>query len=345
MRFQIAALAAGLVAIAATSAFAQQRLSRECRQEIRQLCGTDRSKMRACLRASYRELSDNCQTELRERIQQRRQGNTRPDPTAVTRLPPQKFDLFPYGQHERQAVDFYAPQSTAHGENPPLILFVHGGGWAIGNRTQSVHAKPAHFTEEGYAFASTGYRLVPASTVEDQARDIAAAIAMLRANAGELNFDADSIVLMGHSAGAHLAALVATDPQYTGTDMAAIRGVVLLDGAGYDVVANMAAARRQARRMYDNAFGADPVRQRALSPITHVGAPDASNWLILHVASRLKSRDQSNALAVSLRAAGAEAEAIAIADTNHMRLNRELGQDGDAATAKVDAFLERAFAD
>lgn len=341
MRLTLSALTFAAIAITATSAAAQNRIPRECRQEIRTLCGTDRSAMRACLRENYRELSETCQTEIRERMEQRRQSGDRPQARAGTRLPPQKFDLLTFGEHERQAVDYYAQEGSAQGEKPPLILFVHGGGWAIGDRTRSVHLKPTHFTENGYAFASTGYRLVPDATVEDQASDIAASITMLRAQADELNFDPDRIVLMGHSAGAHLAALVATDPAYAGENISAIAGVILLDGAGYDVPANMAVGNAQSRRIYSNAFSSDPARQRALSPITHVGAPDASEWLILHVAERQKSRDQSEALADGLREAGAAAQVAAIENTDHGRLNRELGKDGDTATVIVDSFLQQ----
>ena len=327
-------VATGLFTIGTLSA--QQRLPRECRQEIVALCGTDRAQIRTCLREKYSELSEGCAQELRERIQQRRQSQAR-----GTRLPPQKFDLVTYGAHERQAADFYRPSDAA--AKPPLVLFVHGGGWAFGHRTRTVHHKPDHFTANGYAFASTGYRVLPDAPVEEQAADVAAAIAKLRSEAGPLGFDPERIVLMGHSAGAHLAALVATDPAYAGEHMGAIKGVVLLDGAGYDVPANMARSDLQAPRIYENAFGTDPARQAALSPINHVGAPDAPAWLILHVANRHQSRDQSEALAARLREAGAGAEAVAISNTNHGRLNRELGKDGDAATERVDAFLRELF--
>ncbi len=329
------AVAASLAAVG--MAQAQQRLPRECRQEIRALCGSDRSQIRSCLREKHSELSESCAGELRERMQQRRAGQEgRP-----TRLPPQKFDLITYGDHLKQAVDYYRANNVDSA--PPLVLFVHGGGWTIGDRTRTAHAKPDHFTANGYAFASTGYRLLPEAPVEDQARDVALAIRTLRAQADELGFDANRIVLMGHSAGAHLAALVSTDPAYAGEDMAAIRGVVLLDGAGYDVPANMARGDVQLPRLYKRVFGSDPARQAALSPITHVGAPDAADWLILHVANRRQSRDQSEALGAKLRDAGVKAEVVAVENTDHGRMNRELGKGGDAATAAVDGFLNRLF--
>lgn len=329
----------GLVLTGAAQA-QEQRLPRECIREIVELCGRDRAQIRACLRDKASELSETCRAEFQERMQARR-GQARGGDRA-TRQAPQTFDLVSYGAHERQGVDFYPASDPA--SRPPLVVFVHGGGWSVGNRTRTVQGKPAHFVGQGYAFASVGYRVLPDAPVEEQARDVARAIAKLRAQADSLGFDPDRIVLMGHSAGAHLAALVSTDPQFSSAaDFAAIRGVVLLDGAGYDVVANMARPDLQMPGVYTRVFGSDQARQRALSPITHVGAPDASDWLILHVADRPQSRDQSEALAAALEAAGARAEVVAVEDTDHGRLNRELGTQGDRATATVDAFLDRLF--
>ncbi|NVE94659.1 alpha/beta hydrolase [Altererythrobacter lutimaris] len=328
-----ATAALGLSAVAS----AQQRLPRECRQEIRQLCGSDRSQIRECLREKASELSETCRSELRERMGSRR-GDRRA-PAQSSAIAPDTAIMF--GAHSRQQIDFYSANGEAadNGE-APVILFVHGGGWAVGDRAQAVHAKPAHFTTNGIAFASTGYRLVPEVTVEEQAADIASALAALRGQAETLGIDPDRVILMGHSAGAHLAALVATDPQYAGADMAAVKGVVLLDGAGYDVVNRMEDAADRSALLYSNAFGDDPARQAALSPITHTDAPNAPAWQILFVGNRAESRAQSEALALALREAGAEAEAVPIADSDHRKLNVELGKPGDPATALVDAFLE-----
>ena len=337
MRKSVAILFTAAAALGVTSlASAQQRLPRECRQEIKQLCGSDRSKIRECLRDKASELSSTCQSELRERMQARRGDRRAPTQSAV--ITPDTAIMF--GTHTRQQIDFYSAKGEAADDgNAPVILFVHGGGWAMGDRAQAVHAKPAHYTANGVAFASTGYRLVPEVSVEEQAADIASAIAALRGQADALGLDPDRIVLMGHSAGAHLAALVATDPHYAGEDMAAIKGVVLLDGAGYDLAKRMAENLDISSSLYRNAFGTDPARQSALSPLTHVGAPDAPDWMILFVANREQSRAQSEALTLALREAGAKAEALPIENTDHRRLNTELGTPGDPATVLVDEFL------
>ncbi|MFL0357274.1 alpha/beta hydrolase [Erythrobacter sp. GH1-10] len=337
----IALIIAVMIALIAVPLLAleRERPSPECVREIVQLCGRDRSKIRACLREKSAELSDTCSAELRERMQQRRGQPGQPGnaPQAVVR--PDRTVI--YGEHPRQQIDVFEPAGAV--DELPLVLFIHGGGWSFGNH-KLVQAKPAHFTGMDYYFASTGYRLLPESPVEQQASDIGAAVKALRGQATAIGFDPDRIVLMGHSAGAHLAALVATDPTYAGDAFAAIKGVILLDGAGYDVADSMANAEPRAARLYDSAFGSDPARQAALSPVTHIGGPDAPNWLALYVAERDRSKLQSERLVSALVDAGVKAQAIGIENTDHGRMNRELGTEAGAhQTQAITAFLAQAF--
>lgn len=354
-----ALLALGAVTVLATPILAQQRggqrLPAECREEIMKLCGTDRAQIRTCLREKYAELSEGCAAQLRERMQQQRGSGEAParrGPGAGMRAgagagagagqyaSAKVSSTVIYGDHLRQQVDVYTPDDAMG--DAPLVLFIHGGGWQMGNHKATVQAKPQHFKDLGYVFASTGYRLLPDAPVEQQAADIGAALRALRAQAESGGFDPDRIVLMGHSAGAHLAALVASDPQYAGDAFGAIKGVVLLDGAGYDVVEAAARPSMQMPTLYTDVFGSDPARQKALSPITHVGGKDAPHWLALYVAQRPESRAQSEALTGALAKAGKDAVAVPITGTDHGRMNRELGTEaGKAQTEAVDAFLKR----
>lgn len=325
---------AAALTIVAGSAAAQREsgLNNECRREVVTLCGT--TNLRECLRGRIHELGAECRQEIVSLARNR---------GAARAAAPANGREIAFGADPLQRFDFYAPPQ---GRNAPVILFLHGGGWSIGDKRFATGAKPAHFNALGYAFVSVNYRLVPAATVEDQAADIAVAIAKLRGEAGALGIDADRIVLMGHSAGAHLAALVGSDDRYlraAGVPVAAVRGVVLLDGAGYDVPAQIANPRNQVQQMYTAAFGTDPARQRALSPITHAAAPNAAAWLILPVATRADSSAQSQALAAALRTNGSRATVTPVPDSNHAQLNRQLGVAGDFATAQVDAFLAERF--
>lgn len=246
-----------------------------------------------------------------------------------------------YGGAPRQRLDF----TRAAGPSAPLVLFVHGGGWMIGDK-RIAHRMAAYFHARGYAFAAVNYRLVPEATPAGQAADVAAALARLVADADELGVDPRRIMLIGHSAGAHLAALVGTDPAYLRVHrlpISAIDGIVLLDGAGYDVSQQMGRGGPLVRRMYARAFGDDPAFQRRVSPAAHAAAPNAGRFLILHIISRPDdSGAQSQALGAALRAAGTEAEVVSV-EGSHGAIFRQFGAPGHAATAATDAFADALF--
>lgn len=320
-------LVASAAAIAGSAALAQrERLPVECRQELIQLCRGAEGGFRRCLTTALPKLSDSCRKAISDRA------------ASAQPLPPGMAEIS-YGRDPLQRLDLVAPAGNTR---PPLIVFIHGGGWSIGDKRHAIGAKASHFLGRGYAFASVNYRLVPQVTVEQQAADIAAAVAQLRTNAAGSNYDGERIVLMGHSAGAHLAALVGTDPRYfaaAGVPMAAVKGVVLLDGAGYDVAQQMARPGNPVGAMYDAAFGRDSKRQQALSPTLHAAAPNVASWLILPIERRADSIAQSQALAAALGKAGASARTVPVPNESHGSLNKGLGEEGDFATAEVDRFI------
>jgi acetyl esterase/lipase len=251
-----------------------------------------------------------------------------------------------YGGDPRQRLSFWGAATQA--DRPaPLILFVHGGGWRRGDRaTATGRAKVSHFRGRGFAFATMNYRLVPAATVEQQAADVASALAWLIRHAGRLGIDPGRIVLMGHSAGAHLVALVGTDPAYlraVGLTERAVAGVVPIDGAAYDVPAQLRTGPALMRDTYAQAFGDNPWRQRALSPTFQAAAPNAPSFLLLHV-QRPDGSAQARGLARALQRAGTPVEIAATGGRGlegHIAINRQLGLPDDPATKVVDAWLRR----
>jgi acetyl esterase/lipase len=318
--------ALGATAIGGVALAQRERLPAECRQEIMQLCRGYGGGFRQCIMTALPKLSDPC----RKAIGERAAASSAPAPGTVEHA---------YGADPKQRLDLVKPAGVA---KAPVLLFVHGGGWAIGDKAHAAGDKAKWANSKGWAFASANYRLVPQATVESQAADIASAIAWLRSNAAKEGLDPDRIVLMGHSAGAHLAALVGTDPQYlkaAGVPMSVIKGVVLLDGAGYDIAQQAAAPHNPVKSRYDAAFGADPKRQAALSPTRQAAAPNVSRWLILPIERRADSQAQSKGLADALNRAGASASVVAVPDESHGSLNKGLGEAGDFATEQVEGFL------
>jgi arylformamidase len=278
---------------------------------------------------------------LRERIRERIGRQV----SAQAPAPAAGGEVIAYGNDPLQTLRYWqAPKTGA-----PLVLFVHGGGWSRGDKDNATGAlKVTHLRAQGYAFASLNYRLVPTARVEDQAADIAAALRHLIDRAGTLGFDPSRIVLMGHSAGAHLVALVGTDPAYfkaSGMSVDALRGIVPIDGAAYDVPAQMEGGSGMMKQTYVSAFGTDPNRQRALSPIYHANTPNAPAFLILHV-QRKDGAAQSRSLGDALRKAGTAVQINSIAGEGlrgHMEINRRLGDPEYAATPVLDAWLKAQF--
>jgi arylformamidase len=325
MRWMLIAMF-GASALGGVALAQRERLPAECRQEIMQLCRGYGGGLRQCIMTAMPKLSDPCRKAIGER--------------AAASYPPAAGTVeHAYGADPKQRLDLVRPADVA---KAPVLLFIHGGGWSIGDKAHAAGDKARWANSKGWAFASANYRLVPQATVESQAADVASAIAWLRANAKTEGLDPNRIVLMGHSAGAHLVALVGTDPQYlkaAGVPIAAVKGVVLLDGAGYDVAAQANAPLNLVRPMYNAAFGTNPKRQAALSPTRHAAAPNVGRWLILPIERRADSRAQSDGLADALNRAGASATVVAVPGESHGSLNKGLGQADDFATEKVNGFL------
>lgn len=175
-----------------------------------------------------------------------------------------------YGQHAAQKYDVYLPQAGV--KNAPVIFMVHGGGWRHGDKTmaRTVANKSADFTSRGWIFVSTNYRMLPDADPLLQAGDVAMAIAHAQSKATTWGGDPHRFVLMGHSAGAHLVALVTTKPEMV-MDAGGLAwlATVGLDSGGYDIEAVMTGPHF---KLYDDAFGADAAYWRATSPLAQMNA-------------------------------------------------------------------------
>jgi acetyl esterase/lipase len=243
------------------------------------------------------------------------------------------------------SLDIYLPTA---GRNLPVLIYVHGGGWSGGDHG-SVGAKAAYFTARGFIFVSVNYRLAPAVRPAEQAADVAEAVAWIKENIATYSGNSARLFLLGHSAGAHLSALIATDETYlrgVGLGLAAIRGVILLDSAAYDVEQLMRSPEGQTET-FRPIFGTDPAAWRPVSPRAHVapgkGIPP---HLILLATAQGQRRPAAEGLAAALRGAGVYAQlADATAFSDHGSINEKLGYAGDTPTAAVQAFLDMLLRD
>ncbi len=331
--------------ILSTSASARERLGRDCRREVVKLCGMDMSGMKDCVKANFQKLSPECQDGIKTIVVDkiRDAGKKAGD---GSKMPLRKgASEYHYGSDPAQALDYYpAPANKdLYSVHQPLVVFIHGGGWSIGNKRHKAAEKADFYNSLGYAFASLNYRLIPNAQPDGQAKDIAAALAFLRNNAATLGFDPDRIVVMGHSAGAHLASLISSDTHYltdANVPISAIHGTILLDGAGYDVVKQMAYKDNAVQDMYVAAFTNDPATQKALSPITYASAPNTAHWLFFYDQNRADSGPQSLGLADAIKQNGADAKAIAVPNSSHMQINEDAGNAQTMIGKEIAAFLK-----
>ena len=138
--------------------------------------------------------------------------------------------------------------------------------------------RSAHWLPAGIVVASANYRLLPLAGPLQQAGDVARAIAFVQKQAASWRADPARLVVVGHSTGAHLAALLAADPTLAEAEGAAPwLATILLDSAALDVVELMRAPHRP---LYDRAFGADEAAWQALSPLHRLRARPAPLLLV-----------------------------------------------------------------
>jgi acetyl esterase/lipase len=253
--------------------------------------------------------------------------------------------------HERQVLDVYAPGGA---KNLPVVFWIHGGGWQGGDKSE-VYSKPQVLMDRGFVFVSTNYRLLPSVDMATIVRDVARSIRWTHDHITEYGGDPNRLFIMGHSAGAQLAALVCTDDRYLkaeGLSLGIIKGCVPVDGDTYDVPAIIETAETRwrvhglpkAKFGHREKFGNDPAKHRDFSAVTHVardkGIPP---FLILHVGGHPDTTAQALRLGNTLKDAGIPSTVFAARETTHTKINADIGQPDDPATRLLFEFIDKAL--
>lgn len=231
-------------------------------------------------------------------------------------------------------LDLFMPEA----ENPPLILWIHGGGWEAGDRKTPIMKWQV---ERGYALASVEYRLTGQAPFPANIIDCKDALVYLRQNAGRYGYNAARVAVAGDSAGGHLAALMGTsagqaDWEPAGADCT-LQAVV--DYYGPTCMGRQWPGSDRPNSPEERLLGA-PVaapagraRAAVASPLTYV-AKDTPPFLILHGdADDVVPYTQSVFLRDALEAAGVPVALHRVFGGGH-------GFDSPAANAAVDAFLD-----
>jgi arylformamidase len=255
--------------------------------------------------------------------------------------------------NERQVLDVYSPTQA---KGLPVVFWIHGGGWQTGDKS-SVQLKPQAFMDKGFVFVSTNYRLLPQVDMETIIRDIAKSIHWVHDHIAEYGGDPERILVMGHSAGAQLAALVSIDDRYLkaeGLSLAIIKGCVPVDGDTFDVPAIIETAETR-RRVHGQPevkfghrekFGNDPAKHRDFSAVTHVAKGKGKGippFLIMHVAGHPDTTAQAQRLATVLKSEGVPARLYGAAESTHNKINEELGLPDNPGTKALFDFVGEAL--
>lgn len=275
------------------------------------------------------QLGPGLRGQLRQRLAEKKVEEERPiDLQAIA--PGARKQTDAYGTDAAQRLDVYIPPGV---HDAPILIMVHGGAWMIGDKanTGSVENKLKHWLTRGWIVVSVNYRMLPNAMAYEQAQDVAEAVQWVQGYAEDWGGDPKKIILMGHSAGAHLVALVSSRPEMVGQPWA---GTVVLDSAAMQVSTTMTARHP---RFYDQAFGTDPAEWAKASPMDQ-WTPKAVPMML--VCSTLRPDDPcDDARRFQAKAkAGGRDMPVRPQNLSHADINRTLGLPG-AYTNQVDAFI------
>lgn len=267
---------------------------------------------------------------MMQRLQEKKAEEERPiDLQAI--LPGARKLTASYGADPAQAVDIYIPPNVPR--DAPVIVMVHGGAWKIGDKanTGSVENKLRHWLPKGFVFVSVNYRMLPQAMAYAQAQDVAAALRWTQSHAADWGANDRKIILMGHSAGAHLVALLSSKPSMVGAPWA---GTVVLDSAAMKVSETMAGRHP---KFYDEAFGGDPAGWAQASPMDQWTPQAVPMMLICSTKRPDKPCDDARAFQALAKRSGVRMPVLPQPLT-HADVNRTLGLPS-AYTDAVDGFI------
>lgn len=239
-----------------------------------------------------------------------------------------------YGDHAAQRVELWQPVGGGDA-GKPLIVFYHGGGWHSG-APEDYRFIARTFGELGYPVALAGYRLVPDGRYPAMLEDSAAALGAIRRLAAAHGLPADRVVLIGHSAGAYNAVMLALEPRWlaaAGVPESVVAGAIGLAGP-YDFYPFTSDSGR-------NAFGHLPDPEVS-QPINHLRADTPPLLLLTGDADTVVRPRNSRALEAALTRLGAPVTRQEFAGMGHagiiMQLSHAFRRDGSVLAA-IERFL------
>jgi acetyl esterase/lipase len=228
----------------------------------------------------------------------------------------------------KHKLDLYLPKGQ---KDFPVLFFVHGGGWRQGDK--KIYGGIGQvFARNGIGTVVTNYRLSPGVQHPEHIKDVARAFAWTHAHIAKYGGNPDQIFVSGHSAGAHLVALLATDESYLKAEklsLAAIQGALPLSGV-YTITP---------ARYFEPVFGKDPDVCRKASPEAHVNGKHPP-MLIVYAEKDLGTIDtMSQHFHKTLQGAKCAADLLEVKDRDHISIIIRIANEDDPATQAMLEFI------
>jgi acetyl esterase/lipase len=249
----------------------------------------------------------------------------------------------------KHRLDLFLPDGT----DWPILVFVHGGGLDSGDKSLRVAGADVYgnigrfYASRGIGVAIINYRLQPRVTWREQMEDVAHAIAWASSHLGTYGANTSRLFIGGHSAGAHLSARVALDPQplaCLGLPPGVLSGVIAVSGAGLDLTDTRTYELGQKLRRYEERFRCgDPTDnwKSEASPVTYV-APGAPPFLILCAEGEPQSlQRQSHLLHGALQRNGVKSQLVVVPGENHSRIVLTLSRDDKTSAPAILRFIAK----
>jgi acetyl esterase/lipase len=214
----------------------------------------------------------------------------------------------PFRDGPRGRLDLYAPRGTRPSARLPVIVFFYGGSWNSGDKQGYAFAGRA-LAAEGFLVAVPDYRILPQARYPDFLEDGAAAVRWMRANAARFEGDGERIVLVGHSAGAYNAAMLAMDERWLGADRTAVRGFAGMAGPYSFLPLDVAATRATFGQVAD---------LPATQPVNHAGRGDPPSLLLVAGQDTLVGPRNAERLGAALRAGDVSVEVRTYPGVGHI---------------------------
>ncbi|MFH1509361.1 MAG: alpha/beta hydrolase [bacterium] len=243
-----------------------------------------------------------------------------------------------YGEEKLQKLDIYPSEK----DNSSVVIYVHGGGWAIGDKSN--HAKKGEvFSNAGYTFVALNYRLSPEITHPVHVQDVAKGFKWVYENIESYGGDKDKIFLIGHSAGAHLVALLSTANEFLyeqGLTLENIAGTVCLDGAGLNIITVKENNSSSFIKTYEPIFGNNDEELKEASAYFYLDeAYNLPPFLLYYADGRELTKSVANQFSNKLNEKGVESKVSEAYGKDHSGINDALESSDEQVTKNILSFL------